>query len=112
MSNAARHPPVSAVRIWARIRQLQARELGEADYAELRAALSELGRILGFDSLVIEPHRITDDLPWRWITDETQTARWRQAWEIATALDTALAPSAAQVPAPPARHRAKRYAGD
>ena len=86
-------PPVSPVALahWRRIRQLQARELSGADYVELRAALCELGRILGFDSLVVEPHRVRNDQPWGWIAYEEELQRWRQAWRLAASLDAALA---------------------
>jgi hypothetical protein len=51
-----------AVELWRHIRAIQRRgDHNETDHLELRAAANELGRILGYDGILIEPHRVPAD---------------------------------------------------
>jgi hypothetical protein len=83
--------------LWRHIRTIQRRgELAETDLLELRAALNELGRVLDYNALLIEPHRVAaDGRPWRWISEPDQMARWELAKRLADELDAALRARAA-----------------
>jgi hypothetical protein len=80
-----------AIKLWRDIRTIQARgDLSETDLLELRASLNELGRVLGYDGIVIEPHRVAaDGRPWRWISEPEHLARWELAKRLADELDAA-----------------------
>jgi len=82
-----------AIRLWARVRQIQSRgDLSETDLLELRGALSELGGLVGYDPLLIEPQRVpADGRPWRWMTEPQHLARWELACRLAGELDKTLA---------------------
>jgi hypothetical protein len=81
-----------AIRLWARVRQIQSRgNPSETHLLELRAALNELGHVLGYDAILIEPHRVArDGRPWRWISEPDHLARWEFAKRLADELDAAL----------------------
>jgi hypothetical protein len=70
-----------AVELWRHIRAIQRRSNpSETHLLELRAALNELGHVLGYDGILIEPHRIArDGRPWPWIHAADQVARWQLA---------------------------------
>jgi hypothetical protein len=74
--------------IWQRVLELQAR--GEPDWQALRAGLAKLGACLGYDHLVIEPHRVVGDKPWLWIHEKCQLERWQRSRQIRDALNAAL----------------------
>jgi hypothetical protein len=77
--------------LWRNIRAIQRRgDHTETDWLELRAAANELGRILGYDGITIEPHRIRDGRPWSWITTDEQMRRWELAKRLADELDAAI----------------------
>lgn len=51
--------PRAAVDLWRNIRAIQARgNPSKTHLLELRAALNELGHVLGYDAILIEPHRV------------------------------------------------------
>ena len=50
-----------------------------------------LGHALGYDGILIEPHRVpADGRPWRWISEPDHLARWEFAKRLADELDAAL----------------------
>ena len=81
-----------AIEFWRHIRTIQSRgNLSETDLLEIRASLNELGHIVGFDPLRIEPHRVPPDgSAWRWLYYPEHFARSQQAKRLAAALDRAL----------------------
>jgi hypothetical protein len=102
--------------IWRLVLELQQQprdghgELCEEDRVALRDATAELARVVGFSKFELEPGTCPDE-PWPWAVatnNSVQLRRWQESKQIRDALNAALlAATAAQVPTPTARRRAK-----
>jgi hypothetical protein len=84
--------PPRARELWRHVHTIQSHGASsETDLLELRAALNELGRILGYDPITVEPHRVAaDDKPWRWAHLPEHIERWQQSKATADELDQAV----------------------
>ena len=91
-----RRQPGGLVGLAARSRAPSARR---PDWPALRAALDELGRLVGVDTLVVEIHRADRPEPFLFIHTDEQMRRWELARSIRLALDQALAAELARVEA-------------
>jgi len=91
------HITNTAVEIWRIVLEVKAQprdahgELSDENQAALRAALDALAKEVGFERLIIEPHRIEGDEPWPWIGNNSlQIQRWELGKEIRDALNCEL----------------------
>jgi hypothetical protein len=74
----------AVIELWRAIREGR----GEPDS---RALLAELGHLLGYDHLRIEPHRVpADGQTWRWANAPEHFARFEEARSLRLKLDEAV----------------------